>query len=72
MRPATRSMSMRWMQTYQRSETEWDEVECNGAEETRKRILDQYMEGLYELGFSDIVRPHSLPFPPSEKHTVSI
>ena len=26
MRP-TRSMSMRWMQTYQRSETGWDEVE---------------------------------------------
>jgi hypothetical protein len=24
----------------------------------RKRILDQYMEELYELEFSDMVRPH--------------
>jgi len=58
MRP-TRSMSMRWMQTYQRSETECDEVECDGAEEMRKRILDQYMKELYELEFNDMVRPHS-------------
>ncbi|KAI0279085.1 hypothetical protein BGY98DRAFT_1096325 [Russula aff. rugulosa BPL654] len=47
-------MSMRWMQTYQRSETECDEVECDGAEEMRKRILDQYMKELYELEFNDM------------------
>ena len=45
------------------SGTEWDEAEWDGTEEMRKRVLDQYMEELYELEFNDMVRPHSLPFP---------
>ena len=45
------------------SGTEWDEVEWDGTEEMRKRVLDQYMEELYELEFNDMVRPHPLPFP---------
>ena len=43
--------------------TGWDEVEWDGTEEMRKRVLDQYMEELYELEFNDMVRPHSLRFP---------
>ncbi len=35
----------------------WDEVEWDGTEEMRKRVLDQYMEELYELEFNDMVRP---------------
>ena len=34
----------------------WDEVEWDGTEEMRKRVLDQYMEELYELEFNDVVR----------------
>ena len=34
----------------------WDEVEWDGTEEMRKRVLDQYMEELYELEFNDMVR----------------
>ena len=45
------------------SGTKLDEVEWDGTEEMRKRVLDQYMEELYELEFNDMVRPHSLPFP---------
>jgi len=40
------------------SGSRWDEVEWDGTEETRKRVLDQYMEELYELEFNDMVRPH--------------
>ena len=44
--------------------TTWDDVEWDGTEEMRKRVLDQYMEELYELEFNDMVRRrHSLPFP---------
>ena len=40
-----------------------DEVEWDGTDEMRKRVLDQYMEELYELEFNDMVR--LLPsFPP--------
>jgi protein KRI1 len=38
------------------SGSRWDEVEWDGTEETRKRVLDQYMEELYELEFNDMVR----------------
>jgi protein KRI1 len=38
------------------SGSRWDEVEWDGSEETRKRVLDQYMEELYELEFNDMVR----------------
>lgn len=34
----------------------WDEVEWDGTEEMRKRVLDQYMEEVYELEFNDMVR----------------
>ncbi|KAH9067742.1 Krr1-domain-containing protein, partial [Lactarius vividus] len=34
---------------------QWDEVEWDGTEEMRKRVLDQYMEELYELEFNDMV-----------------
>ena len=34
----------------------WDEVEWDGTEEMRKRVLDQYMEEMYELEFNDMVR----------------
>ena len=37
-------------------ENKWDEVEWDGTEEMRKRVLDQYMEELYELEFNDMVR----------------
>jgi len=33
----------------------WDEVEWDGTEEMRKRVLDQYMEELHELEFNDMV-----------------
>jgi protein KRI1 len=33
----------------------WSEVEWDGTEEMRKRVLDQYMEELYELEFNDMV-----------------
>ncbi|KAH9042788.1 Krr1-domain-containing protein [Lactarius pseudohatsudake] len=33
----------------------WDEVEWDGTEDMRKRVLDQYMEELYELEFNDMV-----------------
>ncbi|KAI9465171.1 KRI1-like family C-terminal-domain-containing protein, partial [Lactarius psammicola] len=33
----------------------WDEVEWDGTEEMRKRVLDQYMEELYGLEFNDMV-----------------
>lgn len=36
--------------------SKWDEVEWDGTEEMRKRVLDQYMEELYELEFNDMVR----------------
>jgi protein KRI1 len=36
----------------------WDEVEWDGTEEMRKRVLDQYMEEINELEFNDMVRPH--------------
>ena len=36
--------------------TTWDDVEWDGTEEMRKRVLDQYMEELYELEFNDMVR----------------
>jgi protein KRI1 len=47
-------------------ENKWDEVEWDGTEEMRKRVLDQYMEELYELEFNDVVRllsslPHDTP-----------
>jgi protein KRI1 len=35
----------------------WDEVEWDGTEEMRKRVLDQYMDELYDLEFNDMVRP---------------
>jgi len=35
----------------------WDEVEWDGTEEMRKRVLDQYMEEINELEFNDMVRP---------------
>jgi len=38
----------------------WDEVEWDGTEEMRKRVLDQYMEELYKLEFNDMVRPSLL------------
>jgi protein KRI1 len=38
------------------SGTKWDEVEWDGTEEMRKRVLDQYMNELYELEFNDMVR----------------
>jgi protein KRI1 len=44
--------------------TNWDEVEWDGTEEMRKRVLDQYMDELYGLEFNDMVRP-SLPVPSS-------
>ncbi|KAI0300435.1 KRI1-like family C-terminal-domain-containing protein [Multifurca ochricompacta] len=34
---------------------DWEEVEWDGTEEMRKRVLDQYMEELYELEFNDMV-----------------
>ena len=37
-----------------------DEVEWDGTDEMRKRVLDQYMEELYELEFNDMVRPPTL------------
>ena len=33
----------------------WSEVEWDGTEEMRKRVLDQYMEELYGLEFNDMV-----------------
>ncbi|KAI0262233.1 KRI1-like family C-terminal-domain-containing protein [Gloeopeniophorella convolvens] len=33
----------------------WDEMEWDGTEEMRKRVLDQYMEELYGLEFNDMV-----------------
>jgi protein KRI1 len=39
---------------------ELDEVEWDGTDEMRKRVLDQYMEELYELEFNDMVRPPPL------------
>ena len=44
---------------------ELDEVEWDGTDEMRKRVLDQYMEELYELEFNDMVRllPSLPPFP---------
>jgi protein KRI1 len=36
--------------------SKWDEVEWDGTEEMRKRVLDQYMSELYELEFNDMVR----------------
>jgi protein KRI1 len=41
-------------------ESRWDEVEWDGTEEMRKRVLDQYMDELYELEFNDMVRPSPL------------
>jgi protein KRI1 len=38
------------------SGSRWDEVEWDGTGEMRKHVLDQYMEGLYELEFNDMVR----------------
>lgn len=35
----------------------WDEVEWDGTEEMRKRVLDEYMEEINELEFNDMVRP---------------
>ena len=35
----------------------WDEVEWDGTEEMRKRVLDQYLEEINELEFNDMVRP---------------
>jgi protein KRI1 len=48
----------------------WDEVEWDGTEEMRKRVLDQYMEELYDLEFNDMVRPPSPspPFPHSSSY----
>jgi protein KRI1 len=43
------------------SGSRWDEVEWDGTEEMRKRMLDQYMEELYELEFNDMVRPSHCP-----------
>ena len=40
----------------QDGENKWDEVEWDGTEDMRKRVLDQYMEELYELEFNDMVR----------------
>ncbi|KAI0250084.1 KRI1-like family-domain-containing protein [Lactifluus subvellereus] len=40
--------------------SKWDEVEWDGTEEMRKRVLDQYMDDLYELEFNDMV---CLPLP---------
>jgi protein KRI1 len=39
------------------SGSRWDEVEWDGTDEMRKRVLDQYMEELYELEFNDMVCP---------------
>ena len=36
--------------------SKWDEVEWDGSEEMRKRVLDQYMDELYGLEFNDMVR----------------
>ncbi|KAH9965415.1 KRI1-like family C-terminal-domain-containing protein [Russula dissimulans] len=36
-------------------EDRWDEVEWDGTEEMRKRVLDQYMDEVYELEFNDMV-----------------
>ena len=44
------------------SGAKWDEVEWDGTEGMRKCILYHYMEELHELGFNDMVRPHSLLF----------
>ena len=35
----------------------WDEVEWDGTEEMRKRVLDRYLEEINELEFNDMVRP---------------
>jgi protein KRI1 len=43
--------------------SKWDEVEWDGTEEMRKRVLDQYMDDLYELEFNDMVRPSPHPTP---------
>jgi protein KRI1 len=37
------------------SGSRWDEVEWDGSEEMRKRVLEQYTEELYELEFNDMV-----------------
>jgi protein KRI1 len=49
--------------TLAHSGTRWDEVEWDGTEDMRKRVLDEYMQELFELEFNDMVRPYSLPFP---------
>jgi len=41
----------------------WDEVEWDGTEEMRKRVLDRYLEEINELEFNDMVRPLLLSFP---------
>ena len=43
----------------------WDEVEWDGTEEMRKRVLDRYLEEINELEFNDMVRlllsfPHAI------------
>jgi protein KRI1 len=38
-------------------EERWDDLEWDGTEEMRKRVLDQYLEELYGLEFNDMVRP---------------
>jgi protein KRI1 len=40
----------------------WDDVEWDGTEEMRKRVLDQYMEEINELEFNDMVRSLPLSF----------
>ena len=35
----------------------WDEVEWDGTEEMRKRVLDRHLEEINELEFNDMVRP---------------
>ena len=40
----------------------WDEVEWDGTEEMRKRVLGRYLEEINELEFNDMVRP-LLSFP---------
>lgn len=43
---------------------ELDEVEWDGTDEMRKRVLDQYMDELFGLEFNDMVCPLLLPLFP--------
>ncbi|KAI0295299.1 KRI1-like family C-terminal-domain-containing protein [Russula brevipes] len=55
-------------------EERWDDLEWDGTEEMRKRVLDQYMEELYGLEFNDMVAgmPTRFRYTPVAKTTYAL